>query len=297
MYRILVITINIVFGTWLCFSSSAVLSQENVSDELPIYSAKDLKLDTSKLRPHRLLYDPKEGVGGYEDGIFADGIYINPQVSITLDRTVYYSSKNSAQDAIRVRWVANTHPHTDELIVDAETLSIINEQTRTGRNWETKNKLLYIRDNVAKISSISDNEEPIFTTFKLKHTNHYGLMILPYLFASMDVPTNAHFKLPAIGSKDESFIEVKALGFASFIDAENKEQSANLYRSIHNWGHIDWYIDPNNSPYHKHAVWYFGAEGTPNSTAVSRVVDWVEFKSDIYDDILDKEALKEDSSR
>ncbi|WP_262693443.1 hypothetical protein [Kordiimonas aquimaris] len=295
MYRLLAMAIKTISVIWLIFTSTAILSQQN-DDELPVYGAKDLKLDTSKLRPHRLLYDPKDGIGGYKDGLFADGIYINPQVSITLDRTVYYNSQNDVQDAIRVRWVANTHPHTDELIVDAKTLSTINEQVRTGKNWETKNKLLYVRDNTANISLVSDKQDPSFTSFPLEHSDHYGLMILPYLFASMDIPIGSHFKLPAIGSSEESFIEIQTLGPASFIDAENKEQAANLFKSVHSWGYIEWYIDPDNSPYHKHAVWHFGADGTPNSTAVSKVIDSVNFKSDIYENILDKEALKQDGS-
>ncbi len=269
-----------------------VLSKQNQPADLPIFSADDLNLDTSKLRPHRLLYSPLDGVGGYEDGLFADGVYIDPQVSITMERTVFYDTKNSARDVIRIRWVANTHPHTDEIIVDAATLSTLNEKTRTGRNWETKNKFLYVRGDVANISILTDSGDPSRTTFPLTYANHYGLMVLPFLFAAMDVPPDAHFKLPAIGSDQESFIEIQAKGSAIFTDTENKEQSAQLYTSVHSWGSIDWYIDTENPPYHRQAIWHFGAKGTPGSSAVSKVIDWMEFKVDAYENVINRELLR-----
>lgn len=275
------------------FIGTPVLSKQNQPADLPIFNADDLNLDTSKLRPHRLLYSPRDGVGGYEDGLFADGIYIDPQVSITMDRTVYYDAKNSARDAIRVRWVANTHPHTDEIVVDAATLSTLNEQTRTGRNWETKNKFLHVRNGVANVSSVTDGENPSRTTFPLEHNNHYGLMILPYLFAAMDVPPGAHFKLPAIGSDQEGFIEIQAQGEATFTNAKNQKVSAQLYTSVHSWGSIDWYIDVENPPYHQQAIWYFGERGTPGSSAVSKVIDWIEFKVDAYENVINRELLRD----
>lgn len=272
---------------------SPVLSEEDQLAGLPVYTAENLNLDTSKLRPYRLLYSPLEGVGGYEDGIFADGIFINPQISITLDRTVYYTAEKTVHDAIRIRWVANTHPHTDEIIVDATTLAMVNEQVRTGRNWETKNKVVNVRDQMARITVFSDEKEPSTSSFPLTYSNHYGLMALPYLFAAMDVQTGANFKLPAIGSKGESFIEIKSKGSASYIDSNNQQQSAQLYTSFHSWGSIDWYIDTENPPYHQQAIWYFGERGTPNSTAISKVIDWKEFDTDVYDNIINRELLRD----
>lgn len=275
------------------FFVSPVFSKEDQSEDLQVYTAEDLNLDTTKLRPHRLLYSPLEGVGGYEDGIFADGIFVNPQISITLDRTVYYTAEKAVHDAIRVRWVANTHPHTDEIIVDAATLAMVNEQVRTGRNWETKNKVVNVRDKTARITTFSDDDEPATSSFPLSHPNHYGLMVLPYLFASMDVPVGANFKLPAIGTEGESFIEIKSKGPAPYTDANNKQQSAQLFTSFHSWGSIDWYVDNENPPYHLQAIWHFGERGTPNSTAVSKVIDWKEFDADVYDKIVDKKLLQD----
>ncbi len=270
----------------------AVLMSGASAQDAPVYGASDLKLDTSRLRPHRLLYDPRDGVGGYENGLFTDGVYEKPQVSITLDRTVYYSEEGRARDAIRVRWVANTHPHVDELVVDAVTLGAVNERTRAGKNWQTRDEILYVRGGVARVIALSDDAAPELTTFALQHEQHYGLMILPYLFASMDVPDGSEFRLPAIGSDGEGFINVKVVGPSAFVDAENSEQEGLLVTSTHGWGEIDWYVSKDRPPYHLHAVWRFNLDGSDSPSAVSKVIDWVVFDADIYDGVVNDAALK-----
>lgn len=272
-------------------------AQESSSDPLPIYTAEDLRLDTAKLRPHRVLYDPRDGIGGFEDGLFADGVYPNPQISITMDRTVYYDGASDVHDAIRVRWVSNTHPHTDEIVVDAKTLATVNERTRAGRNWETKDEVVHIRDAMARVMTLADNAEPILKTFPLQHEQYYGLMILPYLFASMDVPDGANFQLPAVGSESESYIEVEVVGQSSYTNASADCRDALLVRSKHPWGAIDWYVNTDSLPYHAHAIWQFGPPGSKNTTTISKVIDWVEFEADVYNDTVDPQALKQITSK
>ncbi len=293
--RVLFYLLVVISGYLLVLSPAE--AQESDASELPIYSAEDLRLDASGLRPHRLLYDPRDGIGGFKDGLFADGVYPNPQISITMDRTVYYDTSNDVQDAIRIRWVSNTHPHTDELIVDARTLATINERTRAGRNWETKDEILHVRDNVARVTTLSDDSEPTLTSFPLQHEQYYGLMVLPYLFASMDVPDGAGFRLPSIGSDDEAYIEVEVLGPSSFTDSDGQCEEARLVRSKHPWGSIDWYVSAVKLPYHLRAVWQFGEAGTKNSTTVSKVIDWIEFKADVFENAVDPAALKQLTSQ
>ncbi len=258
-----------------------------------MFGAPELQLDTSKLAPHRLLYDPSGAVGGFENGLFADRIYLKPQVSITMDRTVYYDEEGMAQSAIRVRWVANTHPHTDEIVVDAETLSIVNETTRSGKNWESKNEVVFVRGGNARVTNYSDQAAPEHRVFPLTHRHHYGLMILPYLFASMNVPDGTHFRLPAIGSDREGYVEIEVVGARAFTNAANEDQTALLVRSKHGWGgEIDWYVDQDAAPYHVHAVWWLNGRETNEGTSISNVIDWVEFKRDVHDGVVDNRALQ-----
>lgn len=259
----------------------ASMAQE-ITDDVPIYDADTLNLDTTDLRPHRLLYDPTQGENGLEDSIFNDGVYPNPRIAISLERTLYYEPDDTAHDAIRIRWVSNTHPHTDAVVVDAQTLAIVNEITRAGRPWQTRSEILHIRGHQAHVTIISDDDAPTRETVTLSHRHYYGVMVLPYLFASMNVPDGAQFRLPSVGSGGEGFIYVDVTGPATFRNAAGNVQGARLVRSRHGWGEIDWYVDADNAPYNVHAIWRFG-DGTgalTGGSSVSQVVDWDVFDQD-----------------
>lgn len=284
----LIVTISVVVGSVI---TPPLAGQ---SDTLPVYGPADLHLDASRLQPHRFLYDPLDAAPGSEPA-FADGVFKRPQIAILLDRTLYYDADDRPRDAIRVRWVSNAHPHTDELVVDARTLATVNERTRAGRNWETKDEILYVRGDSARVLTVSDDSLPVLTAFPLQYSAHYGVMILPFLFASMDVPDGSRFRLPAIGSDGEVFIEVEVHGPADFVNATNERQTALHVTSRHGWGEIEWYVSPGEMPYHQQAVWRFGGADAP--TSVSKVLDWVAFDADVFTDVIDAEALRRQIGR
>ncbi len=268
---------------------SPASGQASGVDSLPVYGAADLHIDASGLRPHRLVYDPLGAAVGTVSA-FADGVYKHPQISITLDRTYYYDAGGRARSAIRLRWAANAHPHTDELVVDATTLATVNERTRQGRNWETRDEIVYVRGDTARILTTSDDADPTLVTFSLPRSEYYGTMVLPYLFATMDVPVGSRFRLPTIGSNRPGFIEVDVRGPAQFINHVGDTVTAQLVTSRYSWGSIDWYVSGSVLPYHLHAVWHFGDSNAP--TSISQVVSWVKFNADVYSGVIDTTALR-----
>ncbi len=252
----------------------------------PIRTAADLSVETEGLRPHRLVYNAKAGPDGA--AMLADGALLKPQISITLDRTIYHLADGSVRDAIRFRWVSNTHPYTDELVVDAETLATVNERTRAGSGLQTREEILYVRDGHAIVTLVSDSDPPTTNNFALEHEHYYGIMALPYLFASMDVPAGTRFQLPAIGSDREALIDVEVHGPSTFENATGEMVTATLVTSRHSWGSIDWYVDGARMPYHLHAVWHYDGGGS----VVSEVADFDAFTSDEWVDVVDRDLLK-----
>lgn len=257
---------------------------------LPVYVAADLNLNTSILQPVRLLYDPSEGINGFADGLFTDRLYSSPQVAIALERTVYYPSPDRVRDAIRIRWSANTHPHIDEILVDAKTLATVNERTRSGRNWQTRDELIFVRNGHAQVMVASDEGFISQQSYPLRYSEHYGLMALPFLFAAMELEPGVSFRLPALGSNEETFIEI-SVGSKEIIQDNNGDSlSTTKVTSSHGWGQIDWYVSP-EPPFHHHAVWRYLTDGIMDASAVSRVIDWNTFDLDVFEGVVDATIL------
>lgn len=277
----------VVLGLGGSVAGAPAVAQEN----LPVLSAQDLGIDASGLRPMRLVYDAVAGPDGA--AMLADGALKKPQVSITLDRTIYHLADGRVRDAIRTRWVSNTHPHTDELLVDAQTLATVNERTRAAPGWETREEIVHVRAGEARVTYVSDQEPPSTSTFRLEHSHHYGVMILPFLFASMSVEPGTSFRLPALGSSQEEYIRVDVRGRASFQSKSGEQIEADLVTSRHSWGSIDWYVDGTAPPYHRHAVWHFDGGGS----VVSLVAGYSEFEADEWVDAVDPELLRRRTGR
>lgn len=248
-------------------------------ESLPILGPGDLNLDASHLVPHRMTIDAGAGVFG--------NIFQNPQLMIQLERTVYYDEAEDARDALRIRWIANTHPHTDLFIVDAHSLAIRDAAANRGRMTVTRTEVTHFRSGGVRRTIISTDQDPQQTVTDLEHPDHYAIAVMPYLIASMNIEGPVSFRLPTFGSTGkEGTFRVDVVGDTQYANLRGEEVTAYLVRTYHGGVNIDWFVDRDSAPYLIRSVWHYQAGDVAGQSSVYEPVGFEVFEDDIFMDVI-----------
>ena len=234
------------------------------------------RVDVSGLVPHRLRLDP---------GDYMSDVFDTPQVYISLERTTHYVD-SLPRGALRVRWVANTHAHEDEVLLDEATFTVVQVET-LARNIRSPGRVMaFLRgDSVTSVTLDATGETSSVTVPWAEPAYH--LMMLPYWLAALDADSGERFVLPQFSARSgtRSTIHVEVLGR----DGEGSgEEGGDLwhYRSDHGWVEVDWYIDKRSPPYLRRMVWHYKGGPRDGVSVDQSVAEWHVFHGDVYRNVV-----------
>ena len=257
-------------------------AESPIVDKWPLYSQEDLNIDSSRLVPHRLMYYGDGGKAGHYAHLFRKA-----QISILFERIMFFEDEKSV-DAFRIRWGANNHPNIDQTIAYADTFSVRHVIAAVGPAREgIKTVVRHVLPGESRSVLATPDADPQLRTISLQHAHHYNIVVLPYLFASMNVPDGAAFSLTGIGGAGEGKIDVDVTGLSTFIDLDGHEQKAYHVVSHHSFVDIDWYLDRENPPYLKRAVWHFKTGSLAGSSSINEPISWSVFDKDVVAEIVE----------
>ncbi len=230
------------------------------------------KLNSAHLVPNRLRLDL---------GSFLSDKFNTPEVYISLERTHYYLN-DQAKEAIRVRWVANTHSHEDEVLLDAETMSIFQIETPAAGIRDLGRTMAFVDSDSIKSITFKTDGTTSSSEAPWEENGAFHLMMLPYFFASLDSQPGEEYALPSFSPSTgkKSIINVNVNG------PTDENPAVWHFESDHGWVKIDWYIDSKSPPYLDHMVWNYVGGPFDGQAVKQKVSDWSLFENDIFENVI-----------
>lgn len=262
------------------FQIGGLFGQDNPI-EWPVYQGEDLKIDTNRLVPFRLLFSPKSAR--------LDTIFRNPQVSHTIERSDYHDRDGNPAQGIRIRWVSNTHSFEDEAYIKASTFGIItNSATLNIRKQAFVHT--YFGDSMAVRTILKNDSLPTTSITQLKYQDYYHLIIMPYLLASSDLEPGSKFQLPFFSGvrNVESLIKVQIIGPSEYTNKYGELKNAWRVDTDHGYARVEWYLDKFRPPYLLGYKWKTIKDNKVIRESLISIRKWSEYEGDDFDQIIIK---------
>ncbi len=268
-----------------CAQPISTTAQEATSGQGPIYTARQLRLDPSRLQPHRLLIEPLDEI---YDQLFVRG---RVQVKISLDRG-QFSGPERPEDWLRIRWHANTHPNEDRALLDGRTLGLRRLTSAVAGTTIGERHASFDGRAVA----VSEHHSDSVATRRsiLSHDNYYHLITIPYVMAASDLEPGSRFRLPQylVGSDREGTFSVEIVGTVDVVDSRGHNREVWRVDTDHGYARIEWYLDRFRAPHLLGYRWSTMVDEEVTRVSVQWAHRWAPFQFDVWKGVMNrKEGL------